>query len=145
MTIDLSRTQAVLARVLNERRAQEVRYGHVNPKLVSGTGSETRWLGPYTGDSAEQIQKVLRRDYEGWEDENEMPTWAHLVREEIAEAFQEEDPERLAEELVQVAALCVSWVERLESPTRRVEEDACGCNETPHHAPGGCTRRVARV
>ena len=106
-------TLKVLNRVLAERKAQEARYGATNALLVSGTGPETRWLGPYTGHSAEQIERTLRRDYEGWEDEEGLPTWAHLVREELAEAFKESDPERLAEELIQVAALCVSWVERL--------------------------------
>lgn len=109
-------TTSVLRLVLEERQAQEARYGVVNPMLKSGTGPETRWLLPYTGDSAEQIQLTLRQDYQDWEDEAGLPTWAHLVREELAEAFQEADPERLAEELVQVAALCVSWVERLPVP-----------------------------
>jgi hypothetical protein len=35
------------------------------------------------------------------------------VREEVAEAFQEADGPALVDELIQVAALCVSWVERL--------------------------------
>lgn len=107
------RTREVLELVFKERLSQELRYGESNPHLVDGTGPATRWLGPYTGDSAAEIQKELRRDYEDWEHSEGLPTWAHLVREEIAEAFQEEDPRRLAEELVQVAALCVSWVERL--------------------------------
>jgi len=107
------RTRAVLDLVFAEREAQEARYGETNKNLVSGTGPETRWLLPYTSDSAREIQLTLREDYEDWEDEAGLPTWAHLVREEVAEAFQEADPKRLKEELIQVAALCVSWVERL--------------------------------
>lgn len=110
---DLDRIRAVLDLVLAERVSQEARYGHVNHLLDNGTGPETRWLGPFTGLSAEDIQVVLRRDYEDWEENAGLPTWAHLVREEVAEAFQEADPARLAAELIQVAALCVSWVERL--------------------------------
>ena len=108
-------TRAVLDLVLAERQAQEARYGHVNPLLKSGTGPETRWLASFTGQSASEIQRTLRRDYEEHEDEAGLPTWLHLVREELAEAFEvpDSDPVRLAEELVQVAALCVSWVERL--------------------------------
>lgn len=108
-----ARTRAILDLVLEHRQVQEARYGDVNLHIVDGTGPEARWLLPFTGMSAEQIQKELRRDYEDFEAETGTVTWAHLVREEIAEAFQEEDPERLAEELIQVAALCVSWVERL--------------------------------
>lgn len=112
-TTNPTRTALVLALVRKEREAQEARYGSANELLRDGSGPETRWLGPYTGDSASSVQRELRRDYEDWEDEVGAPTWVHLVREEIAEAFEEDDPARLAEELVQVAALCVSWVERL--------------------------------
>lgn len=107
------RTREVLERVFRERQAQEARYGTENLTTQSGTGPETRWLCPFTVAPADAIQKWLRRDYEKHEVDAPV-TWMHLVREEIAEAFQEEDPERLAEELIQVAALCVSWVERLQ-------------------------------
>lgn len=109
------RTRAILDLVFAERQRQEARYGEENLTTQSGSGPNTCWLLPYTGDSAAQIQVALRGDYEGFEDEVPV-TWVHLVREEIAEAFQESDPTRLAEELIQVAALCVSWVERLPAP-----------------------------
>jgi hypothetical protein len=109
------RTRLVLGLVFAERQAQESRYGRENLTTQSGTGPETCWLGPYTGDSADEIQVALRWDYDEYADEAPV-TWVHLVREEIAEAFQESDPTRLAEELIQVAALCVSWVERLDYP-----------------------------
>jgi hypothetical protein len=105
-------TDLVLGLVRKEREAQEARYGDVNHLLVSGTGPDTRWLLPYTMQPATTIQEVLREDYEDWEQEA-LPTWAHLVREEVAEAFQEADGPALVEELIQVAALCVSWAERL--------------------------------
>ena len=108
----MERTEAVLELVRQERVRQEARYGETNRLLVGGTGPETRWLGPYTSDSADDIEKTLRSDYDDWGDAH-LPTWTHLVREEVAEAFKESDPERLAAELVQVAALCVSWVDRL--------------------------------
>ena len=105
----------VLQSVLEERIEQEIRYGHVNDDLIDGTGPDVRWL-PYVGRmEAFQIQEDLRVDYERWQAVNGLPTWMHLVREEIAEAFQETDPERLQGELIQVAALCVSWVERIRA------------------------------
>lgn len=110
---DMSKTSKVLMDVFVERVRQEARYGDVNKSTESGTGPETRWLLPYTTDSAQQIEKELRADYEEFEDEAPV-TWAHLVREEIAEAFElDPDDPRLVSELIQVAALCVSWVERL--------------------------------
>lgn len=107
------RTREILERVFLERQAQEARYGEQNIRCQSGSGPSTCWLLPYTGSSASEIQEDLRSDYEEFEDEAPV-TWVHLVREEVAEAFQESDPTRLAEELIQVAALCVSWAERLD-------------------------------
>jgi hypothetical protein len=37
-------------------------------------------------------------------------TWRDILWEEVAEAFAETDPERLREELIQVAAVAVNWV-----------------------------------
>lgn len=113
MSNQLEQTIAVLRMVAAERQRQEARYGDANKSTQSGTGPETRWLLPYTRDGAADIQADLRSDYEDYEAEAPV-TWAHLVREEVAEAFElpEGDP-RLVDELVQVAALCVSWVERL--------------------------------
>lgn len=108
-----TRTRAVLEAVFEHRQVQEARYGEANKSLENGTGPETRWLLPFTNHSAQEIEVALRGDYEAYEEETGAPTWVHLVREEIAEAFQETDPAKLAEELIQVAALCVSWVERL--------------------------------
>jgi hypothetical protein len=93
--------------------AQEERYGHVNDGLENGTGPEVRWVPIHSVATATEVQAAFRQDYEIFEGEHGLPTWMHLVREEVAEAFQEDDPQRLEEELIQVAALCVSWVERL--------------------------------
>lgn len=109
----VARTRAILELVFEERQRQEARYGHANVTLENGSGPETRWLAPFTGQSAAEIQEILRRDYEEFEEETGQPTWVHLIREEIAEAFEEDDPVRLKAELIQVAALCVSWAERL--------------------------------
>lgn len=129
----MTQTNNVLMMVFDERVRQEERYGEANVHTTSGTGPGTAWLLPYTFDNATQIQQQLRYDYEDFEAEGNKVTWAHLVREEIAEAFEleEGDPE-LVTELVQVAALCVSWVERLTArrpgtiqvDSERVQEEA---------------------
>lgn len=114
---DMAQTREVLMMVFDERLKQEAQYGHVNVDIKSGTGPGIRWLLPYTFDNAKQIQQQVRYDYEDWEAEGHLPTWVHLVREELAEAFElEPDDPNLVTELVQVAALCVSWVERLTAP-----------------------------
>jgi hypothetical protein len=134
-TTNETRTRAVLDLVLAERREQEARYGVPNELILDGTSPDTRWLLPLSNASATQIQEELRSDYEAFEKENWGITWMHLVREEVAEAFLEMDPDRLAEELIQVAALCVSWVERLDIPLNVICEE-CGNDEGPHQHEG---------
>lgn len=130
-----ARTRAVLELVLEERRAQEERYGEVCTKLMDGSGPRSKWLLPFTSESAYVVQQRLRRDYEEFEEEVGEPTWMHLVREEVAEAFQEDHPEGLSRELIQVAALCVSWVERLPIHTMLNCEE-CGLRKGPHQFEG---------
>jgi hypothetical protein len=103
----------VIQDVLKERQEQVRRYG-LNADTPDGTGPETRWLLPYTSVSAREIEADLRADYEEFEEEAPV-TWVHLLREELAEAFAESEPERLYEEVLQVAALAVSWLEKLNS------------------------------
>jgi hypothetical protein len=118
------RTIAVLENVFEERLRQVERYGH-NETLEDGTGPMESWIprsltvDPYV--SAEKTELAFRKDYEQHERVMGAPTWMHLVREEIAEAFMETDPDRLEAELTQVAALCVSWVEKIRA--RRDEEE----------------------
>ncbi len=41
-------------------------------------------------------------------------TWLHILSEEVAEVLAESDPRLLGEELIQVAAVCVAWKEKLD-------------------------------
>lgn len=106
-------TDSVLAEVAHERAGQFLTYG-TNNQLANGTGPETAWLLPLTAMPATAIEENFRQDYEDFEEEVGYPTWAHLVREEVAEAFAESDPAKLRGELLQVAALCVSWIEKID-------------------------------
>ena len=49
-------------------------------------------------------------------------TWADILLEEVAEAFAEDDPERLAVELVQVQAVAQQWREAIARRNRRDPE-----------------------
>lgn len=54
-------------------------------------------------------------------------TWMSILREEAYEAFAESDLEKLDAELVQVAAVCVAWIEairRRSGKTLLREQDA---------------------
>lgn len=61
-------------------------------------------------------QYDIKRSVEA-DSQNGRCTWAHILLEEVAEAVEETDPQRIREELVQVAAVCVAWVEDLDQGT----------------------------
>lgn len=52
-----------------------------------------------------------------------MVSWADILLEEVFEAMAEEDPVKLVQELTQVAAVAVAWVEAIE---RRLRESGTG-------------------
>lgn len=104
-------TVNVLSDVRAERARQFARYG-TNEDFLDGTGADVKWFGDVTAVQAEQ---TLRTNYEAYEAEHGVVTFRHLVAEEVAEAFQESNPARLRAELLQVAALAVSWIEKIDS------------------------------
>lgn len=109
-------TELVASHLSAERARQFTVYG-TNNDNENGTGPNVRWIPsippPHTSGAALQIEKACRDEYEMTESVGDTVTWMQLVREEVAEAFAEEDPSRLAQELLQVAALCVSWIETI--------------------------------
>lgn len=114
------KTIAVLERVFEERCAQAAKHGvHGSTyDFEDGTGPHVNWTEPVAdGQDATTAEAHFRAAYEVYKREHGLPTWRHLVIEEVSEAFKESDPERLVEELLQVAALCVSWVEKIEQRT----------------------------
>ena len=114
VTPDECTTVRVLKEVFRERVAQFTQYG-TNDSLEDGTGPEEEWLRGCGVNldfrTGREIERLFRAQYEYAERTKARGlTWMHLVREEVAEAFAEEDPDRLRAELLQVAALCVSWI-----------------------------------
>ena len=109
-------TVSVLLEVERERKRQFQQYG-TNEDLEDGTGGQ--WAWPVSMATANALEERFRVDYDKHEARHGRPTWMHLVREEVAEAFQETTAERLREELLQVAALCVSWVEKIDARGRK--------------------------
>lgn len=109
-------TKQVLEDVGEERERQFACYG-TNSDNADGTGQNVRWAWPVGDAKATEIENLFRNEYNLAPGE---PTWMQLVREEVAEAFMESDPDRLEEELIQVAALAVSWVEKLRARQRKL-------------------------
>jgi hypothetical protein len=104
----------VLQRLLEERLRQVARYG-LNDECEDGTGSSSHWLADTEFSdrrlSAAETEQSFREDYGTYEDQHGLPTWMHLIREEVAEAFAEDDLTKRNAEAIQAAALFVSWVE----------------------------------
>lgn len=118
---DTTRTIGILTEIAAERLRQEEAYVGINDILLDGTGPNVTWLDTahpwdpvYPDQPADVIQRALRQDYEYYEKDHGHPTWMHILREEVAEVFQESDQGRLREELIQVAAVAASWIERID-------------------------------
>jgi len=106
---------------MNERDAREV-------AAVLAERDRQRALGHFDEDdypdatgSPSSIDALawVRRDFEFAEQIGRI-TWAHVLREEVAEALAEEDFERLRAELHQVAAVAIRWAGAL---TKRMQDD----------------------
>lgn len=110
------KTIAMLERVFEERIRQMEKHGAAMESLPDFPGPHNHWLGGTSTAlhllSSKEIEQVFRAEYEEATAEGRL-TRMHLVREELAEAFAEMDPDSPAfvDEILQVAALCVQWAE----------------------------------
>ena len=89
----------VLDEVAAERRRQDELWGEQNHVNGTGPAWSHRTLNP-------NLLKAL------WD--ARIHTWAVILAEEVAEALDEIDDEPLREELIQVAAVAVAWVEAID-------------------------------
>lgn len=95
-------TDFVLADVSEERRHQEAKWG----PQTHNDGTGEHFIHPEAVTAMrEEVERVFA---EG------TGTWRHILSEEIAEAFSESNPKRLREELVQVCAVGVAWIEDID-------------------------------
>jgi hypothetical protein len=94
-------TPLVLIHVAEERERQRIKWGEQN--LPDGTSSELYRTSA----------RIAREDCERALNEGKL-TFEKIMMEEVCEVLAEEDPERLYEELIQVAAVCVQWAENLQ-------------------------------
>lgn len=97
-------TIGTLSEVLDERERQDFRWGEQNHK-----------------DRPEGLNfALLRLNVENWQQENDRRVkgdrlaWDGVLLEEVWEALAEVNEDRLREELIQVAAVAVAWVEAID-------------------------------
>lgn len=94
-------TTRALGEVSIERGKQDARWGEQNHP--DGTGEA----------AAGAIARFARARCDRKAKEGTI-TWADILAEEFFEARAESDPEKLREELIQVAAVAVAWVEAID-------------------------------
>lgn len=100
-TTQHSRMLDVLEEVGAERERQHAKWGEQNHP--DGTSFDA-WA----------LQRDLARHDCEQAAADGQATYVRILREEVLEAFAEEDVERLRAELVQVAAVAVQWIETLD-------------------------------
>jgi hypothetical protein len=105
---------AVEYEVREERARQEAKWG--DQDHPDGTG------GIIAMDAAEEVRRLCRRAFESG-----AGSWAHILHEEVWEAFAEQNPELLRAELIQVAATAMTWADVIG---RRLSPDTTGETET---------------
>lgn len=93
-------TFRVLHEIKGERQAQDAKWGEQNHP--DGTSEQNRGKAD------------IHRDLTNMAAESGSLTFADILMEEVWEALAEEDQFRLREELIQVAAVAVAWVEKLD-------------------------------
>lgn len=91
----------VLVLVRGERARQDAQWGEQNHRDGTGEASQRA--------ESEMQKEACNAAFSSGEG-----SWAHILREEVAEALAESDPYRLRRELVQVAAVAVAWVEAID-------------------------------
>lgn len=93
-------TADVLAEVAHERTTQDARWGQQNHP--DGTSAENADYAAHVRATCQQAAAEGR------------VTWAHILTEEVGEAFAETNPAKLRAELLQVAAVAAAWVEAID-------------------------------
>ena len=90
----------VLPEIADERERQDEKWGEQNHPDGTGPG--------YRAQALDARIRCRRAERSG------LVTYKDILEEEVYEAFAETDPVYLREELIQVAAVAVAWIEKLD-------------------------------
>jgi hypothetical protein len=99
--------------VRREREAQTDKWGEQNHP--DGTGPEYG-IGQDQAHAWREVCQLAAA--------NGTLTWRHVIQEEFFEALAEEDPDKLRTELIQVAAVAMTWVEAIDRRKAKEKHDA---------------------
>ncbi|WP_433622954.1 hypothetical protein [Nocardia sp. CA-120079] len=108
----------ISAEVLTERANQDARWGEQNHPDGTGPAWARDEFGGLGGKLTATEYADLMRWYCATAAAADRVTFRHILIEEIAEAFAEDDPIALRMELIQVAAVAQAWVAKLDRELR---------------------------
>lgn len=114
----LRRESAIVDEVLNERRKQENKWGVQDHPSVreSKTGHGRCGLhGMVSEETAKQLCE--------YNSKRGTLAWGHIAVEELAEAISAPGDMSRREELVQLAAVIVAWIENIDRNTEALQEE----------------------
>lgn len=100
--------QAILD-VLNERVRQDAKWGEQNHPSIGWQAKNEPRL-----EAVNWVQKGNERDVRDGK-----LSWDNILLEEVYEAIAETDEARIREELVQVAAVAVAWIECIDRRAKK--------------------------
>ena len=113
----------VIEDVRSERKRQDEKWGEPK-RQPDGTGSQRHpaiamaighdWESLNYGELEREAKYTI-----DWHAQNAQVTFADILLEEVFEALATDTPEDLREELIQVAAVAVKWVEVLDRERNR--------------------------
>jgi hypothetical protein len=119
-------TAIILQNIIDERLRQLDKHGDQS-HLPNGTGpnimlDDLPLLTPsakhvWTGDLAPWAKARCQAASQN-EGGNGTITYEHILTEEWAEAISSENPDELRSELIQVATVCLAWIEKIDKEKR---------------------------
>lgn len=112
----LVRSARVLEEVSHERAAQDAKWGEQNHP--NGTGDDRHLLCDVALPTYGTLASRARTVTDAHARQGNL-TYADILMEEVGEGLAEGDPRRLRAELIQVAAVAVAWVEKIDRDDRR--------------------------
>lgn len=102
MTPRTTHLSSVLEEIAEERNRQDEKWGEQNHP--DGTGPTIPTLNA-------REHAIHECDYAH---SNGTGTWRHILEEEYREALAESDPAKLRAELIQMAAVAVAWIQKID-------------------------------
>jgi len=110
--ISLSRMYDIADRVFEERKRAHEKHGDDSIEAIAA--SDPRWLAILVEEGGEAIQEaVVNYMFAGLLGEM-LGKVAHTQTHTAADADEDQKPERLKKELIQVIGVCYAWLDRLE-------------------------------